>query len=71
MGGCNGDINFQTTSLQMARLRRPAERATFKKYIRSVQAHTGDSPLAADPGSPVPEADGSGRSSKKFKDSIV
>ena len=36
-------------SLKVARLRGPAERPAFKKYIRSVQAHTGHQPLAADP----------------------
>jgi len=36
-----------------------------------VQTDTGDQPLAADPGSPVPEADGPGRGSQKFKNSII
>ena len=39
--------------------------------VRSVQAYTGDQALAAHTRSPLPEADGSGRSSQKFKNCIV
>ena len=55
----------------MARLRGPSERPASQEHIRSVPAYAANPALATHARGPVPEADGSGRRSQKFKNSIV